>query len=249
MSGVELSITDGLATVTLARGKVNALNEPLVSRLSETFVRLADDDEVAAVVLTGRGAFFSFGFDIPQFLSYSRADFTGYLTRFAALYRQLWLFPRPLVAAINGHAVAGGCMLATACDRRLMVPGKAKISLNEITFGASVFAGAVAMLTHWVGARAAEQILLGGAMYSAEQAAALGLVDRVVAPAALQQQAAALARKLGSQGRVAHASIKGLLRHPAVQRWDQREQDSIEAFVEIWYSEATWSKLQQIKIR
>ena len=105
---------------------------------------LAADPDIRAVILTGDGSFFSFGFDIPEFLSHSKESFSSLLKRFTGLYTYLFTYPKPVVAALNGHAVAGGCMLALACDYRIMVSGKAKISSNEIAFGSSVFAGSVA---------------------------------------------------------------------------------------------------------
>jgi enoyl-CoA hydratase/carnithine racemase len=145
MSYVRVSERDGIATVTLARWKVNAFNEPMVDEIRARFETLESEQDVRAVILTGRGKFFSFGFDVPDLLSYSKDDFISYLTKFTDLYTYLFMFPKPVVAALNGHTIAGGCMLATACDCRLMVSENAKIALNEITFGASVVAGSVEM--------------------------------------------------------------------------------------------------------
>ena len=248
MGLVQLSNEDGITTVTLARGKVNALNEPGVLQLRQQLEELAGDAKTRAVVLTGRGKFFSFGFDIPEFLSYSKEDFIVYLTRFAELYRYLFLYPRPVVAALNGHTIAGGCMLATACDTRLMVSGKARISLNEITFGASVFAGAAELLRYCTGDAGAQQILYSGEMYSAEQACALGLVDRVCSAEELPAQAMAAAAELASKDPAAFASIKQLLRRGTAGLGQRHERESILEFADIWYSEATWSRLQQITI-
>jgi len=235
--------------VTLSRGKVNALDEALVVSLAELFDALGKDPDVRAVLLTGRGAFFSFGFDVPGFLPYSRQAFLNYLERFTGLYRQLFTLPKPLVAAINGHAVAGGFMLATACDERLMVSGKARISLNEITFGASLLAGSLVMLRSWVGGRVAQRIAYDGAMYSAEQAAGMGLVDAVVDPADLLERALDRARALGSRDARAFAGIKALLRQPLAREMARLEPESNAAFTEVWYSEATRAQLRKIEIR
>src|SRR5512133_2261547 len=126
MNFVEVQLHGGIATVVLQRGKVNALNPDVVEELSATFRTLQSDTEAGAVVLTGRGKFFSFGFDIPEFLSYTPAQFTEYLTRFTNFYRELFIYPKPVVAALNGHAIAGGCMIALACDSAVMAAGGAK---------------------------------------------------------------------------------------------------------------------------
>ena len=248
MSSILLSLEEEIATVTLKRGKVNALNEPLVEELVETFQSLEKDEKVKSVIFTGSGKFFSFGFDVPEFLSYSKDDFVRYLEKFTHLYTFLFQFPKPMVAALNGHTIAGGCMLATACDYRLMVGGKAKISLNEISFGSSVFAGSVEMLRSCVGQRKAEIILYGGSMYSAEEARELGLGDQISIEATLAEDARKVAREFAEKDSSAFRSIKSLLRNSLVDAIKEEERESILEFVDIWYSEKTWENLQSITI-
>jgi 3,2-trans-enoyl-CoA isomerase len=238
-----------VATVTIARGKVNALNEELVIELTETFGTLAADESVRAVIITGQGKFFSFGLDVPEFMHYSRADFTRYVTRFAELYTDLFLFPKPVVAALNGHTVGGGCLLAAACDVRLMVSGKAKTSLNEITIGSTVFVGGVEMLAYWVGRKNAQHVLFSGALFSAEEAQAIGLIDQVTSEADLPSEAARVAADLVSRAPRAFASIKMLLRKPVVDAFKPREGEAVEEFMDIWYSESTQEQLKDILIR
>jgi Delta3-Delta2-enoyl-CoA isomerase len=160
---------------------------------------LAADSDTRAVILTGDGSFFSFGFDIPEFLGYSRESFAKFLQGFTGLYSYLFTYPKPVVAALNGHAIAGGCMLALACDYRIMVSGKAKISLNEISFGSSVFAGSVAMLQLLVGGKNAQAILYDAMMYSAETAAQLGMIDEVSSTESLMKDARELAQRMAGK--------------------------------------------------
>jgi enoyl-CoA hydratase/carnithine racemase len=247
MSFVDVQLHGGIATVVLERGKVNALNPAVVEELSSTFAALRNDPAAGAVVLTGRGSFFSFGFDIPELLACTRQEFARFVTGFTTLYRDLFVFPKPLVAALNGHAIAGGCMLALACDRASMVQGSARISLNEIAFGSSVFAGSVEMLQFRTGARASD-VLYSGAMYAAEAAREIGLVAEVVAPEALDR-ARAIAGELAARRPAAFASVKSLLRKPVAEAMARREVDSIKEFVDIWYSEPTWTNLRNIIIR
>ncbi len=248
MRFVEVEQRDRIATVVLERGKVNALNPDVVDELSETFRALQGDTSADAVVLTGRGKFFSFGFDIPEFLSYTRERFTDYLTRFTTLYRDLFIYPKPLVVALNGHTIAGGCMIALSSDKTIVAEGSAKIALNEIGFGSSVFAGSTEMLQFRTGSRASD-ILYSGTMYSTTQAQAIGLVDEVVAPAALLDRARDIAAEMASKRPAAFASIKHLLRQPVADAMAAREAASIQEFVDIWYSEPTWSNLRSITIR
>jgi enoyl-CoA hydratase len=238
-----------VAILTLARGKVNALDEPMVDRLCEQVASLEHDPEVRALVLAGQGSFFSFGFDVPAFYDYSPGDFTEFLRKFTDLYRSLFAFPKPVVAALNGHAVAGGCMLATAADYRIMASGKARISLNEVTFGAALFAGSIEMLTHLVGQRQAERIALAGAMVSAPDAQAIGWIDEVAPPESVVPRALEKATAMAARDGAAYAAIKHLLRGPVVERIRLAEAGSIERFVEIWYSPSTREQLKKIQIR
>ena len=249
MNFIRLSISENIATIVLNRPKVNALNEVLVEELRECFQNVADDSKVKSVILTGEGSFFSFGLDVPEFLSYSKDSFIKFLTKFTELYGYIFTFPKPVVAALNGHTIAGGCMIAIACDYRLMVSGKARISLNELTFGSTVFAGSVEMLKHLIGRRCAELALYTGAMYSAEDAKELGLLHEVVPKENLHDAAQSIAEDFAKKDSRAFRSVKMLFRKQAGEEMKKRESDSILEFADIWYSEGTWKNLRNIKIR
>jgi len=238
-----------IAVVTLCKGKVHEISEPAVDQLFDAFKELEKDEKVRGVIFTGEGKFFSFGLDIPGFLSYPKTMFTHFLSRFTDFYRYLFVYPKPILAALNGHTIAGGCMLANVCDFRMMVSGNAKISLNEITFGSTVFAGATAILKYLIGGRKAEKILLTGKMYTAEEAEKLGLVDRVVEASSLMSEAMKEIKEMATHDLTAYAHIKKLMRAPVVKLMESREEMSIAEFNDIWYSESTWEKLKEIKIR
>jgi Delta3-Delta2-enoyl-CoA isomerase len=249
MRFIEAGKSDRIATARLSRGKVNALNGVVVDELRSVLQTWERDPEVLAVVVTGAGKFFSFGFDIPEFLSFTRTQFTDYLVNFTNLYTSLFLYPKPVVAALNGHAIAGGCMLALACDHRVMASGKARISLNEISFGSSVFAGSTEMLRFWVGSAKATTVLVSGDMYSAEEAKSLGLVQDVVPEEGVAERASQVAAALATKHAPAFASVKSLLRRGVVEEMKSREPEAVRDFVDIWYSDATWANLQNIRIR
>ena len=249
MPHVGVRVEGGVAAVVLSRGKVNALDEATIDELNDRFRETEEDEAVRAVVFSGEGKFFSFGFDIPGFLGHSKPEFSRFLTKFADLYTYLFTFPKPLIAALNGHTVAGGLMLALACDRRFMAAGTGKAALNELAFGSSVFAGSVEMLRFAVGNRNAEEILYTGAMYLPEEALRLGLVDEVCSGDELLGKAMNAAREFGGKSRPAFQSMKRLLRGPVAEEMRRRERASIEDFVDIWYSEATWRNIREIRIR
>lgn len=249
MEFLKVTKDEGIARVALSRGKVNAINEKVVDELSDCFKQLADDPTVKAIIFTGEGKFFTFGFDIPEFLAYPKDDFIRYLTKFTDLYTYLFLYPKPVIAALNGHTVAGGCMLAISCDYRIMVPEKARIALNEINFASSLFAGSVEIMKLLIGQRKAETAVYSGAMYSPEEALELGLIDRIVSPDELEKEARKIAEEYASKDGAAFKSIKHLLRKTLADDFARKEKDSILEFVDIWYSENTWNQLQDKTIR
>jgi len=248
MDFVLTAVHDGVATVTLRRGKVNAINEAMTEELLGCLAGLSDDPQVKAVVLTGHGGFFSFGLDIPEFLTYPREDFLRFVEKFADLYTTTFLLKKPVIAALNGHTIAGGCMLATACDYRIMASGKARISLNEITFGSSLFPGSAELLKYCTGQRNAELIAYTGAMYSAEAAQSLGLIDQVVTEADFSDATTRMAREFAQRYGPAFASIKMLLRTDTGEQMRLKDRTFAGDIVDIWYSKETWKQLEKIKI-
>ncbi|HPL62728.1 MAG TPA: enoyl-CoA hydratase/isomerase family protein [Syntrophales bacterium] len=245
MSFVQCTIQGETAVLRLSRGKVNSLTGEVVRELKNAMNGLIENEKVKAVILTGQGKFFSYGFDIPEFLKYSRIRFQEYLTLFTDFYLYVYLYPKPVIAALNGHTIAGGCMIAICCDFRIMVSGKARIALNEIQFGSSVFAGSVEVLRALIGQRNAETFLYSGEMYPAEGAHSLGLIDKVSTDADLEKDMHAAAAAFAAKDGAAYAGIKGLLRKTVAEEMRRRERESIADFLDIWYSEKTWARLQE----
>ena len=245
---VKIDRRETVATMTLCCGKVNAIDWPLIRELKSALHALQSDSKVRSVILTGCGPFFSFGFDVPQLLPYSRKRFGSFVTDFDKLLLDLFLFPKPVVAAINGHAIAGGCMLALGCDSRIMVDGKAKISLNEITFGSAVFASPTEMLRAAVGTPAATEILFHGRMYGARQAKEIRLVDEVCDERELMERSQRIAAEMGTRTSEAFTTLKHLLREPIAAALRRRRAESIRGFVKVWYSKATRKSLEAIRI-
>jgi 3,2-trans-enoyl-CoA isomerase len=239
---------NGIVTLSLNRGKVNPLNGDVVEEISNSLKTLEDDSSVKAIIITGQGKFFSFGFDVPELLTYSREAFSDFLVKFTNLYSYMFLYPKPIIAALNGHTIAGGCMLALACDRRIIISEKAKMSLNEIDLGVPIFVGITEILRFCVGSRNATEILYSGALYSAKEAYSLGIVDEVVNAEGLTDAATKAASDLGQKPWPAFAGIKSLLRKPILEKTAQKESEAIKQFVDIWYSDSTREILTDVKI-
>lgn len=249
MKYVEFSVNDGLATVTLNRPKVNAINEEMVAELHSAFREAESDGRVRAVVLTGSGSFFSFGFDIPGFMNSPKDEFQIFVTAFSGLARYIFSFPKPVVAGLNGHAVAGGCVLALACDRRVMISGKPKIALNELSIGAPVFTSIAEMLKLATGPKNAQALLYSGRMCPAEDALALGLVDEAPAAEGFEAAVTNAAKALADVPGEAFRITKTLLRKDARGSIDRDEENSISDFVDVWYSQETRERLAKVEIR
>ena len=203
-------LTDKMgATVILTMNRPearNALNAGLVETLTAAFGRLAADDTVRAVVLTGEGAAFCGGADLRTLQGLQTATASQNMAdaaRLKALFRAVGTFPKPLVAAVNGPALAGGCGLVSLCDVVLASP-HAAFGYPEVRIG---FVAAIVMvfLARQIGERRAKRLLLSGRAVGAEEAVALGLADRVVSQEDLMAQAfeEALAFQRGAPGALA----------------------------------------------
>ena len=201
-------------TLTLNRpDKRNALSAGLVGELKEALAEAAADDGVRVVVLTGAGKAFSAGADLAALEALQTASAEANLADsqhlaevFAAIYRH----PKPVVAKVNGHAIAGGCGLAAVCDLAL-VSTRAKLGFTETRIGFVPAIVSVFVLRK-LGEAAARDLMLRGHLISAEEAAAVGLVTRAVAPDALDAEVDAVARELATEtSATAVALTKGLL--------------------------------------
>ncbi len=249
MEFVSIERHDHTAVVTLSRGKVNAIDRQVVAELSAVFDEIERDDSIQSVVLTGRGKFFSFGLDVPALWDLTPDEFTTFLKNFCGLCAELFLFPKPIVAAVNGHAVAGGCMLVIPCDAGMAVDTPINIALTEVMLGAALFASTVEMLRYRVSSQTAEQLLLTGKSLTANSAREIGLVNEVVPPESLLSTAIAKAGELAAHYGPGYKSIRRLIREPIAERWRSREEESISEFVRIWYSRETRAKTKLITIR
>ena len=165
----------------LARPPANALDPSLVRKLRAA-VEAAPQEGAQALVLSGAPGLFSGGLDVPALMQLDRDTFRTFWLDFFGLCAALARSPIPTVAAITGHAPAGGAVLSIMCDYRVMARGAFKIGLNEVQVGLSVPECIQASLRRLVGTYRAERLLVAGAMVDAEAAHAIGFVDELVEP-------------------------------------------------------------------
>jgi enoyl-CoA hydratase/carnithine racemase len=206
---IQLEIDAGIATAKLNRGVTNALDLELLNALSDTLRRLQPDPDVHALVLaSANDKFFSIGFDIPQLLKLPQEVFRVFYQTFNRTCMDLYTFPKPTVAAITGHAIAGGCILALCCDYRFIAQGRKLMGLNEIKLGVPVPYPADCILRHLIGVRNARDVLDSGEFYQPEQLHSIGLVDQILPPERVLSASIEMARTLGGLPQTAFAMIK-----------------------------------------
>jgi len=232
--------------LTLSREVTNAINLALVNELSETLARLRDDPRCRGLVLTGTNEkFFSIGLDIPELFPLTPEEFTVFYRAFNRLCLDLFILPKPTVAALTGHAIAGGCILALCCDYRFIAEGNKLMGLNETKLGVPVPYPADRILQRLAGWSMAREIMDGGKFYGGMELLARGLVDRVlpmekVLPAAIEKATA-----LCDPSPEAFALIKRNRTEPVrasiLADLDERERH----FVGRWYSSQTRKLLEK----
>ena len=204
-----------VALLTLNRPNVrNALDAKLVARLSEAMSGLSKAPEIRSVVITGSGSAFCAGADLATLESLQTASLLendedcGRLKNF---YRILATFPKPVIGAVNGPALAGGCGLASLCDVLIAAPG-ASFGYPEVRIG-FVAAMVLVFLARQLGERLARELLLTGRLFDAEEAHSIGLVNRVVPAESLIDEAVAFAEKIAAGAPASLSLTKELLWH------------------------------------
>lgn len=194
-----------VATVTINRpDKLNALNATLLSDLDAAMRRLADDRSVRAIILTGEGRAFVAGADIGELADEQRDGLVASALHGQAIFSAIERTRKPVVAAVNGYALGGGCELALACHVRI-ASTKAKFGLPEVKLGLMPGYGGTQRLPRLVGRGAALRLILSGETIDATEAHRIGLVDLLAEPDALMTVAHALADTIATNGPVAMA--------------------------------------------
>ena len=205
---VKVEIGEGIATVTMDRQEaLNALNLAVLAELDEAFARLAEDPSLRAVVLTGAGKAFVAGADIKEMADFTPAQARAFSRRGNAVFQRIAGFGRPVIAAVNGFALGGGCELALACDLRI-ASEKAKVGQPEVSLGVTPGFGGTQRLARIVGPSAAKYLLFTGEVLPASRALQLRLFDEVVPPEQLLPRCLEIARTIAAKGPAAVAFCK-----------------------------------------
>jgi enoyl-CoA hydratase len=245
---IDIEIEDGIAVVTLKHGKANALDIELCEALAARFMELRKSN-AKAVVITGQGKIFSAGVNLIK-LSEGGADYIRkFLPALHGLYDAVFYQPKPVVAAINGHAIAGGCVLACCADRRVMANDGGRIGVTELLVGVPFPALAFEIMRHATPPYFFTETMLSGATFPAGVAAHRGLVNEAVEPAALLARAMAAAQELAALSPPAFAQTKMQIRAPVTERVAQSGKATDEAVTEVWAAPKTLAYIRDYVAR
>jgi enoyl-CoA hydratase len=213
----ELDAESAVATITLDDGKVNAQSPAMLGELGEAFDRA--ESEAKAVILTGRAEVFSGGFDLKVFQERPE-ELPAMIGGGAELDRRLLGFPKPVVAAVNGNAIAAGAFLCLACDVRIGVSGPFRFVLNEVAIGMVVPKAFVELARHRMTPPEFDRALGTAHTYSPEEAVGAGFLDCVVEPGDLEEAARSAAAELAALNLDAHAAMKLSMRSRVIDAMD-----------------------------
>ncbi len=204
---------DNIVIVTINREKVlNALNNQTIDELLNFFRQSWKDNSIGCVIITGAGKSFIAGADISELARCDVLKGTANSRIGHYLMRTIEDFPRPVIAAVNGFALGGGCELAISCDIRL-ASEKAKFGQPEVNLGIIPGYGGTQRLARLVGPGKAKQMIFSGDMIDAAEAYRIGLADEVYPPEELMDKAMELAKLIASRGPVAVSLAKESINH------------------------------------
>lgn len=225
---------DGISVLRMEHGKANAFDVEFVDDLRRAFAAVKD---ARAVVLTGTGSIFSAGVDLFRVLDGGADYVKRFLPGFSEVLHEVFAFERPVVAAMNGHAIAGGCILACACDHRIMAAGSGRIGVPELMVGVPFPTLAIEIVRYVVPSHHAQELVYTGRTCEPAEALARGLVDRVVPPEQVLDAACEAAAALARIPAATFAITKRALRAPAIARIVGDA--AAEHIKEIWMADET----------
>ena len=233
-----------VAEIIMNRPPVNAMNLGFISALEDAHSGLCADG-AKAIVISGKEGLYSAGLDVPELLDQSRDQVVGFWRSFFSLMNGLAASPVPVVAAITGHAPAGGAVLSLHCDYRVAARGDFRIGLNEVRVGLPVPPNILFMLETIVGARRASLLASSGAMLSPDQALEAGLVDEVAEPEAVVSAAVGWAEQMLALPPMAMNTTRLAAKAGIIER-AQRNETYAATAADHWFSSETQQMMRKL---
>lgn len=245
---IDIKITDAIAVLTMQHGKANALDIELCEALAARFDELRTAP-AKAIVLTGQDKMFSAGVDLKR-LSEGGADYIRqFLPALHKLYDTVFFHPKPMVAAINGHAIAGGAVLACCADRRVMARECGRIGVTELLVGVPFPALAFEIVRFAVPPRRLSEFTLSGATYASDEAVKRGWVDEIAEPGEVLADALAVAQELALLSPPAFAQTKSQIRQSVRECLAASGTATDKAVTEIWTAPDTLARIRDYVAR
>ncbi|MCE9595375.1 MAG: enoyl-CoA hydratase/isomerase family protein [Planctomycetes bacterium] len=234
-----LEITDdgSVRTLRMAHGKANALDVEFCDALTRALLE-AEASSARALVLTGTGSIFGAGVDLVR-LSSSAAYVAHFLPALDELFWTLYFLKKPIVAAVNGHAIAGGMVLACACDHRILARGKGLVGIAELKVGVPFPMLALEIVRRAVAPQHFQEAVYRAANYAGDEALARGFVDELVEPTELLARAKRVAEQLAAIPPANFALTKERLRAPAREFLEPRMKASLAQTIDAWRAPET----------
>lgn len=237
---------EGVAIVLLNIPPTNALTVEVIESLSKSFREIENDNEIQSIVLTSsNNKIFSFGFNLPELISYDKERLKKYFDNFNKLCLQIYSCSKPVIAALNGFTIAGGFVLALCCDYRLVKDGNYKFGLNEVKLEIPVPWLAQVILKKLAGLRIAEDILLSGRFYSPHDLQEVGLVDRIYPQEILLEKALEKASEFTIIANGAYRHMKKEFRTNVISEINQDIETQNSIFYEMWFKKKAQEQLRE----
>ena len=240
---IELTRADSIAVLRMAHGKANAMDVSLMENLRQA-LRQALASDAGAIVITAGGGIFSAGVDLKAVVHGDRTYLAEFLRLLSAGLRDVFAAEKPVVAAVNGHAIAGGCILACACDHRIMAKGGGRIGVPELRVGVPFPMVPAEIMRYALGQARAQRAMLLGNVVATERAVEEGFVDEVVEPDRLMPRAFEVAHAMAAAPPASYARTKRDLRRPVLEIWDRLAQAHDRETLEAWDSPAVRAAIQ-----
>jgi len=239
METLRITAREGYSILQFDRGKSNPMNLTMFEELRQAINELREDAAVKGVIITGKEHFFSAGLDLPEIMTYDRDKTRAFWQSFMDLVAGLVAFPKPLISAVTGHSPAGGCIVAIACDYRIMAGGNYKIGLNEIPVGLVVPKHIFDLYAFWLGKHRAYQFLMEGRLMNPQEASDAGLIDVVVpADQVLESAERKLAQYLKFDSNTWSAT-KLNLRKELIDSVSNVDEALMDKIIDHWYQPGT----------
>jgi enoyl-CoA hydratase len=238
---IELTEQDGTAILRMADGKANTMTIELCEAL---IARFKEASRARAAVITGSGRIFSAGVDLVRLLDGGTPYIRNFLPTLSAMFAAVFSYPKPVVAAINGHAIAGGCVLACAADRRLMTRDAGRIGVTELLVGVPFPPIAMEIMRRATAPRYFEDALFSGATFSPQDAVARGFVHEIVEPPALLDRAIGAASTLAALPPEAFALTKRQTRRAAFTQTASGADVTDAEIEQIWTAPETLARIR-----